>query len=74
MEPFEFHDKIPLKKDYAKLGVRVVPHGIARHGAFLAPGAIMMPSYVNIGAYVIVVQWWILGLLLFRHKLVKMYT
>jgi 2,3,4,5-tetrahydropyridine-2-carboxylate N-succinyltransferase len=50
--PFEFHDKIPLKKDYAKLGVRVVPHAIARHGAFLAPGVIMMPSYVNIGAYV----------------------
>lgn len=50
--PFEFHDKIPLKKDYAKLGVRVVPHAIARHGAFVAPGVIMMPSYVNIGAYV----------------------
>ena len=50
--PFEFHDKIPLKKNYAALGVRVVPHAIARHGAFLAPGTIMMPSYVNIGAYV----------------------
>jgi len=50
--PFEFHDKIPLKKDYAKLGVRVVPHAIARHGAFVAKGVIMMPSYVNIGAYV----------------------
>lgn len=50
--PFEFHDKIPLKKDYAKLGVRVVPHAIARHGAFLEKGVIMMPSYVNIGAWV----------------------
>jgi len=50
--PFEFHDKIPLKKDYAKQGVRVVPHAIARHGSFLEPGVIMMPSYVNIGAYV----------------------
>lgn len=50
--PFEFHDKIPLKKEYAKLGVRVVPHAIARHGAFLEKGVIMMPSYVNIGAWV----------------------
>ncbi len=49
---FEYHDKIPLKKNYDKLGVRVVPHAIARHGSFLAPGVIMMPSYVNIGAYV----------------------
>jgi len=50
--PFEFHDKIPLKKNYAAMGVRVVPHAIARHGAFIEPGAILMPSYVNIGAYV----------------------
>ncbi|MEL6143161.1 MAG: 2,3,4,5-tetrahydropyridine-2,6-dicarboxylate N-succinyltransferase, partial [Bacteroidota bacterium] len=50
--PFEFHDKIPLKKSYAELGVRVVPHAIARHGAFLEKGVIMMPSYVNIGAWV----------------------
>ncbi|CAM3592614.1 2,3,4,5-tetrahydropyridine-2,6-dicarboxylate N-succinyltransferase [Elizabethkingia occulta] len=50
--PFEFHDKIPLKKNYAEKGVRVVPHAIARHGSFVAPGVIMMPSYVNIGAYV----------------------
>lgn len=49
---FEFHDKIPLKKDYAGQGVRVVPHAIARHGAFLEKGVIMMPSYVNIGAWV----------------------
>ena len=50
--PFEFHDKIPLKKNYKQLGVRVVPHAIARYGSFVAPGAIMMPSYVNIGAFV----------------------
>ncbi|MEO8087558.1 MAG: 2,3,4,5-tetrahydropyridine-2,6-dicarboxylate N-succinyltransferase [Bacteroidota bacterium] len=50
--PMEFHDKIPLKKNYASLGVRVVPHGIARHGSYLARGVILMPSYVNIGAYV----------------------
>lgn len=50
--PFEFHDKIPLKKDYAAKGVRVVPHAVARHGAFLEEGVIMMPSYVNIGAWV----------------------
>ncbi len=50
--PFEYHDKIALKKDFDKLGVRVVPDGIARYGSFLAEGVIMMPSYVNIGAYV----------------------
>ncbi|MBK7147765.1 MAG: 2,3,4,5-tetrahydropyridine-2,6-dicarboxylate N-succinyltransferase [Bacteroidetes bacterium] len=48
----EFHDKIPLKRNYASLGVRVVPHALARHGSFLAKGVILMPSYVNIGAYV----------------------
>ncbi len=50
--PFEFHDKIPLKRDYAAQGVRVVPHAIARHGSYLEAGVIMMPSYVNIGAHV----------------------
>jgi 2,3,4,5-tetrahydropyridine-2-carboxylate N-succinyltransferase len=50
--PFEYHDKIALKKDFDRLGVRVVPDGIARYGSYLAPGVIMMPSYVNIGAYV----------------------
>jgi 2,3,4,5-tetrahydropyridine-2-carboxylate N-succinyltransferase len=50
--PFEFHDKIGLKKGYQSLGVRVVPHAVARYGAFIAPGVILMPSYVNIGAYV----------------------
>ena len=50
--PFEFHDKIPLKKNYKSLGVRVVPHALARHGSFIESGAILMPSYVNIGAHV----------------------
>ena len=50
--PFEFHDKIQLKKNYKELGVRVVPHAIARHGSYVSKGVIMMPSYVNIGAYV----------------------
>ena len=49
---FEFHDKIPLKKQYAEQGVRVVPHALARYGSFLARGVVMMPSYINIGAYV----------------------
>jgi 2,3,4,5-tetrahydropyridine-2-carboxylate N-succinyltransferase len=49
---FEYHDKIPLKSNYDKLGVRVVPHAVARYGAFLAQGVIMMPSYVNIGAHI----------------------
>lgn len=50
--PFEFFDKIPLKKNFKELGVRVVPQGLARYGSFLAKGVILMPSYVNIGAYV----------------------
>ncbi len=50
--PLEFYDKIPLKRNYKELGIRVVPHGIARHGAYIAPGVVMMPSYVNIGAWV----------------------
>lgn len=50
--PFEFHDKIALKKNYKELGVRVVPHAVARYGAYLESGVVMMPSYVNIGAYV----------------------
>ena len=49
---FEFHDKIPLKRNYKQKGVRVVPHAVARHGAHIAPSTILMPSYVNIGAYV----------------------
>lgn len=50
--PFEFYDKIPLKKNYHDQGVRVVPHAIARYGSFIESGAILMPSYVNIGAWV----------------------
>ncbi|MFZ5938970.1 MAG: 2,3,4,5-tetrahydropyridine-2,6-dicarboxylate N-succinyltransferase [Bacteroidota bacterium] len=50
--PFEFHDKIPLKSGFREKGVRVVPHAIARYGSFLSRGVIMMPSYVNIGAFV----------------------
>ena len=48
----EWYDKMELKHDYEKLGVRVVPHAVARYGAYIAPGAILMPSHVNIGAYV----------------------
>jgi 2,3,4,5-tetrahydropyridine-2-carboxylate N-succinyltransferase len=50
--PFEFHDKMLLKTNYKEKGVRVVPHAIARYGAHLAKGVVMMPSYVNIGAFV----------------------
>lgn len=50
--PLEFHDKIPLKRNYKSLGIRVVPHAVARYGAFISKGVILMPSYVNIGAYV----------------------
>ena len=50
--PFEYLDKIPLKHDYAERGVRVVPPATARYGSFLSPGVILMPSYVNIGAWV----------------------
>ncbi|WP_163327557.1 2,3,4,5-tetrahydropyridine-2,6-dicarboxylate N-succinyltransferase [Desulfurobacterium thermolithotrophum] len=50
--PFEYYDKIPLKKNWEKLGVRVVPPATARYGSFIEQGAILMPSYVNIGAYV----------------------
>ncbi|HVZ55173.1 MAG TPA: 2,3,4,5-tetrahydropyridine-2,6-dicarboxylate N-succinyltransferase [Chitinophagaceae bacterium] len=52
LEPFEFYDKMPLKKNYRDLGVRAVPHAVARHGAYLARNVVLMPSYVNIGAYV----------------------
>jgi len=50
--PFEYADKIPLKRDYQRHGVRVVPGGSARWGSYLAPGVVMMPGYVNIGARV----------------------
>ena len=50
--PLEFHDKIPLKRDYAEKGIRVVPHAVARYGSYISAGTILMPSFVNIGAYV----------------------
>ncbi len=49
---FEYHDKMKLKTGFDKLGVRVVPPAVARYGSYLAKGVILMPSYVNIGAYV----------------------
>src|SRR5213079_144984 len=52
IEPFEWYDKMLLKKDYKELGVRAVPHAVARYGAYLAKNVVLMPSYVNIGAYV----------------------
>ena len=51
LPPFEFYDKMSLKKDYAAQGVRAVPHAVARYGAFLGRNVVLMPSYVNIGAY-----------------------
>jgi 2,3,4,5-tetrahydropyridine-2,6-dicarboxylate N-succinyltransferase len=50
--PFEYQDKIPLKTGYEGLGVRVVPPAVARYGSYLSPGVVLMPSYVNIGAWV----------------------
>jgi 2,3,4,5-tetrahydropyridine-2,6-dicarboxylate N-succinyltransferase len=50
--PFEYADKIPLKHHYKEAGVRVVPGGSARWGSYVGRGSILMPSYVNIGAYV----------------------
>lgn len=50
--PLEFHDKLDLKTDYARRGIRVVPGACARRGSYLSPGVIMMPSFVNIGAWV----------------------
>lgn len=57
LEPMEagglhFHDKVPVKGDLVKAGIRVVPPGVARYGSFLEPGCVLMPGYVNIGAYV----------------------
>jgi len=57
LEPVEagalhFYDKIPVKRDLAAQGIRVVPPGVARYGSFLEPGCVLMPGYVNIGAYV----------------------
>ncbi|HEY5463781.1 MAG TPA: 2,3,4,5-tetrahydropyridine-2,6-dicarboxylate N-succinyltransferase [Hanamia sp.] len=52
LPPFEFYDKMKLKKNYKELGVRAVPHAVARYGSYLARNVVLMPSYVNIGAYV----------------------
>ena len=52
IEPFEFYDKMLLKKNYKDLGVRAVPHAVARYGAYIAKNVVLMPSYVNIGAFV----------------------
>lgn len=49
---FEYHDRIPLKRDFAAAGVRVVPGGIVRYGAHVEPGVVVLPSFINIGAYV----------------------
>lgn len=50
--PFEFYDKIPLKTNHAEAGIRVVPLAVARYGAYISRGVILMPSYTNIGAYI----------------------
>jgi 2,3,4,5-tetrahydropyridine-2-carboxylate N-succinyltransferase len=50
--PFEYHDKIPLKSGFEEQKVRVVPPAVARYGSFLSEGVVLMPSYVNIGAWV----------------------
>src|SRR5204862_3066564 len=50
--PFEYRDKIPIKREYAARGVRVVPPAVARYGSYLSEDVVMMPSYVNIGAWV----------------------
>tara|TARA_B100000945_G_scaffold89081_1_gene69345 strand:+ start:1918 stop:2721 length:804 start_codon:yes stop_codon:yes gene_type:complete len=50
--PFEFCDKIPLKKGFEKNHIRAVPHAIVRYGSFVNQNVILMPSYVNIGAYI----------------------
>jgi 2,3,4,5-tetrahydropyridine-2-carboxylate N-succinyltransferase len=51
-EALVYYDKLPLKRNYRKLGVRCVPPGVARYGSFLGRGVILMPGYVNIGAFV----------------------
>ena len=50
--PLEFHDKINLKNNYSERNIRVVPHAVARYGSYISEGVILMPSFVNIGAYV----------------------
>jgi len=71
--PFQTWDKVPLKKDLEAAGVRVVPGGVARFGAFLERGAVLMPGFVNIGARVgagsMVDTWATVGSLLMRMTL-----
>jgi 2,3,4,5-tetrahydropyridine-2-carboxylate N-succinyltransferase len=50
--PYEYHDKIPLKRELAAQGVRLVPPGVIRYGAHVQPGCVVMPGYVNLGAWV----------------------
>lgn len=50
--PLEFYDRIPLKKKFQEKGIRVVPHAVARYGSYISKGVVLMPSYVNIGAYI----------------------
>jgi Tetrahydrodipicolinate N-succinyltransferase len=50
--PLEFYDKIPIKNKFFEKKIRVVPHAIARYGSYISPGVVLMPSYVNIGAYI----------------------
>lgn len=52
LTPLEFHDKLPLKSKYKEKEIRVVPHAIARYGSYISKGVILMPSYVNIGAFI----------------------
>lgn len=52
LSPFEFYDKIPLKHNFEALNIRVVPPAVARYGSFIAKNTILMPSFINIGAYI----------------------
>ena len=52
MPPFEFYDRIPLKKNFKELGVRTIPGAVARYGAYIAKNVVQLPSFINIGAYV----------------------
>ena len=50
--PLEFYDRIPIKNKFKEKKIRVVPHAVARYGSYISPGVILMPSYINIGAYI----------------------
>jgi 2,3,4,5-tetrahydropyridine-2,6-dicarboxylate N-succinyltransferase len=52
LEPFEFYDRMLLKKNFASLGVRSLPGAVARYGSYIGKNVVLMPSFVNIGAYV----------------------